>query len=224
MTPTSNLDFILIEDFEDKVKWRIKTRQGMQSYGKLIYREPLFPNARTNSQKELHDLFLNDLKFLRESADIQKRAKVVDQKYAYEVKCFFFNPGLDFLDIEPSIERQKEALPGQPRLIALWVYGYNKRHTLHAVFSNSSNHKVSVPMGRLDFFGWERIEVQVPAIIQKRNPKNANRFDFTFHGFRVKSQRNEEPGMFLFTFDAVMILSDKGAEEYPGALIKDKWR
>ena len=143
--------------------------------------------------------------------------------YSYELHCFFENPGLDSIKFEPNKRFVKTYYEGRPLAISLWVYGMNKRHKLFAVFTNYTKHKYLVPISSLDFTGWNRLYAKIPSYIQRRNPRRETRYDFTFKGFIIKSHKAEDSGLFLFTYDQVMLLIDTSEETYPGSDIKDKF-
>ena len=226
LKPSKTFDFMVLEDFEQKIPWQIKTKQAIQAYGRFVKKEPIFPAARSPYKKEINAFFNAELDHVRKSAALHNRPPIKDPTYSYEVQCFFSNPGRDVLDIAPPLrvgERLPPTISGRPRAFAIWVFGVNKKHSLYAIFSNVTGKRYRVLVSQLNFYGWERLEVTLPPYIQRRNPRNSNRFDFKFHGLRIASHASAEPGLFLFNFDMVVVMIDRSFSRYAGSQIKDNW-
>ena len=223
ITPSKIYDIMLLEDFENKVSWYIKTRQSINAYGRFIKKEPLYPDSKNSYLKQTDQLFSTDDRLLRESAGLHQRNQPDPAKFSFEVQAFFNQPGHDSLELRPR-RGKPHRIKGRPRSVAMWVYGVNKKHTLFALFSNHTQKVYPVKISRLDFVGWERLEVVIPPHIQRRNPAYSNQFDFQFVGLKVVSNARETPGLFLFNFDNVMVLVDREEEVYPGSKISDKWK
>jgi len=132
--PSVDNDFYLVEDFELKRSWQVKSKHSIQGYGRFIWKQPLFPGTKNIYNKSLNDLFVADIGVITRSAEIFRRPEVKEQRTAYEIQSFFAKPGLDNLEISSPYFDKYSTIDGRPRAFTIWVYGRSKKHTLFAVF------------------------------------------------------------------------------------------
>lgn len=220
ITPGKSDDFILFEDFEQKLHWKIEPKQSVKSYGRFIQKEPIFANSVNVNEQKLGKLFAKDQKWLNNSNQFFNRPKNKPARYSYEINCFFFKPGQNYINL---LRPQSTTTIGRPLILSMWVRSESKKHVMYAIFSNHHGRKYKVRVSDFDFYGWNRIEIVLPGYIAKRNPRNANKYEFVFHGFRIQSSSKEEASLFVFAYDNIMMLIDKRFDSYRGSEIKDNW-
>ncbi|MDH4201192.1 MAG: flagellar filament outer layer protein FlaA, partial [Spirochaetia bacterium] len=158
LRPGKNLDMMLIDDFEEKIKWNLANSLPVASILRFAEINPADRGINNPGSDKNENLYRDELDLLSESARIHGRTFSKTQKYSQELAVFFANPGIDYQFMQAP-EKDRHFLQGRPVAISLWVMGKGKRHALYAIFSNRVRQKIQIKMGNLDFSGWKRFEV-----------------------------------------------------------------
>lgn len=110
--------------------------------------------------------------------------------------------GENYADIVPS---SPKLFDGRIARASLWVWGGNFRHDLSLIFERTTDgYAYSVPMGKLDFYGWKRRTTSVPASISTKQRAAGDVSRYSFTKFRVYSDPRERVNniyVFLDNFD-----------------------
>jgi len=222
LNPGSDIEMLLVDDFEERVKWRVETLKPITWFLRFVKRVPE-SDYGFYADKKVHPLFAQDLDILKKSAEVQHRTPPAQQFYAQELQIFVSDPGKDavLIRIPESIH---QTWSGRPVALALWVYGTRKKERLYAVISNSVRKDNILKLTDLDFEGWKRVEVAIPVYLQKRNRNKTKSFDFRLEGLKLVTHASQEEGPSLFMFDLVMVLVDHGSNQFPGYKIRDEWK
>jgi len=222
LNPENGVEMLLVDDFEERVKWRVETLKPISWFLRFVKRVPESEYG-FYADKKVHPLFVQDLDILKKSAEVQHRSPPAEQLYAQELQIFISDPGKDavLIRIPESIH---QTWSGRPVALALWVYGTRKKERLYAVISNSVRKDTTLKLADLDFEGWKRIEVAIPVYLQKRNRNKTKSFDFRLEGLKLVTHASQEEGPSLFMFDLVMVLVDHGSNQFPGYKIRDEWK
>jgi len=219
--PNKDTEIYVYEDFSKKINWHIRSNTIGIEVG-FIERYPIFLRPRTTYDKvrALHDSI--DKKYIKASSKFFFRTTFKPEKFSSEVQVDFTRPGRDTITLVKNLKKKR--INGRAVSIAIWVFGYQKKHTLWGLFRDQMGRKQEYKISNLDFKGWGRIEKRVPYYLMKRNPRNSNHFDFDFYGLKVKSSHSETRGLFIFQFCRVMVLVDHQANQQMGYQIKDNWK
>ncbi len=220
--PSKKVEIHLFEDFELKLPWFNPHKAANQHMHRFVYLNPL---TEKKIQTPLKKMYKNDLLRLKISSEIHSRSAPRNQQFSYELRCFFIRPGKDSIIIRPNSHvLNKFRVKGLPRVFSLWVKSNLKRHKLYALFSDYRKKISAVYMGDLAFQGWLRLEQMIPSYLIKRNPHNQNKYEITFEGLKVQSAHSEPEGLYIITFDLLMLSLDHSQEYYPGSQMRDDIR
>ena len=214
------LDAVVVDDFEERIKWTVSTQKAIPYKQRFVERNPGEKDEYGLSPSS--DLFEKDYTYSQESAKLNSRPKLKASKYAAEFLMQFPEPGIDqALFLIPH--EVHNVVQGRPLAMSIWIYGYGKNHSLYAVISNSQHKKMKLKLSSMNFYGWKRIEVQIPISMHRRNRKTGGFHDFRIDGLLVASHRKEKPGHYNLIVDLIEVLVDK-SENYSGQRIIDNWK
>ena len=223
LRPSEDIDFFVLDDFEERIKWNLGNSLGIQSTLRFVDNSPVDKNLQNYENPDLEKTFRYETGVLEDSAKIHGRKFSKTQRSAQELTVFFSNPGYDYQVIETPA-KDKHFISGRPVAISVWVYGKNKKHIVYALFSNQIHEKIPVRIGDLNFKGWKRLEASIPASVSHRNRLNRNVREFRFDGFKITSHPHENTGSFSFLHDLVCVMVDIRGDEYSGSKMKDNWK
>ncbi len=134
---------------------------------------------------------------------------VVD-KYVLGVRVDYYKRGFNQFTITPARPLPVE---GIVKTISLWVVGRNSPHTLKILISDQFGNKAEITMGKLNFTGWKKMTVAVPATIKQLDYHYANKMGIKVDGFRVDCDPEETRGTYFFYLDDLRAVTDLFAEE-----------
>jgi hypothetical protein len=223
LKPSEKLEMMVIDDFEEKVKWKMSNTLGIPSRLRFVYKNPADRDVHNYGKNEDVKNYGIDMGVLKESAKIHGRKFSEDQKFAQELIVFFNNPGTDYQIIEAP-ENMSKFINGRALAVSVWVFGVKKKHVLYGLFSNQVRENIPVRIGDLNFSGWRRLEVSIGQQVIHRNRLNDKIYQFRFNGFKIVSHPKEPKGNFLFLHDLVSVLVDTDYNNYAGSEIKDGWK
>ncbi len=213
--PSKNLQFYLIEDFEEQLTWQVQNQRAIPSTTKFTPNTPLTQNDNNRTH------FFNDINRLSLSNKWHIENPRSQNIYAYEVHCFFNKPGVDFVILRPNKKHLRElTVLGFAKIFSLWVYSTRQNHKLSSIFRNSLGKLQTVSLTTLDFNGWRRVEIVVPKNTNTRNAKQGNHYSLTFVGLKVQSHKSAKPGLFVMALDNIILLLDHRYNTYPGSKLK----
>ena len=141
-----------------------------------------------------------------------------------EPSCLWLHTSFDLPGQQSYWLRPRDPVRLQGRLIlvSLWVHSGSWPHTLTLLFENAAGREVRVPLGRLDFHGWRRLEAYLPETLWQRGPIERP-YVHHFTGFLIESSPRAEAGAVSLLFDNLLVLSDHSQGRYPGAEVPDNW-
>lgn len=222
LEPTKKLDMMVLDDFEERVRWKPGNSLSIPSLLRYVYNSPLERSLSNYGNEKTEKLYQQELDILDRSAKIQGRTFHKSQNISQEIFMNFSNPGVDYQVIEPP-PHERYFIKGRPIAFSIWVFGKGKKHTLYALFSNRVREKIPLKIGNLQFYGWKRLEVTIPVYVPHRNRLNHNVYEFRFDGLKIMSNPNEQPGNFSFLCDLISVMIERTPVDYPGSQIDDHW-
>ena len=174
---------------------------------------------------------LSDIRFLFKTPDKKafENEKLLILEYAakdasFERSLFIhtsFNiPGQNF----HLIPHKALILKGQLIRASVWIHSNNTMNSLSLLFNNASGKDVEVNLGRLNWNGWKRIDVQLPASLYRRGKNYATRYRHSFTGFLIRSPTGRDTQNATLMIDNLLVMSDIKELSYPGNEILDDWK
>ena len=136
------------------------------------------------------------------------------------VKTFFGDMGFDRVEVSNA---QPFKITGKARQFSIWILGRNYKHTLWVRVRDYSGRIHKLKMGKLDFYGWRKMTVLVPAWLPQNTRYTLLGRTLLFESFFVVSDFKEPVGEFYFYVDGLKVIVDRGDLNYPGSEIKDVW-
>ncbi len=136
------------------------------------------------------------------------------------VKTYFLERGFDRVEISPPHEY---VIKGKARQFSVWALGRKFRHTLYIKLRDYKGITHTLPLGRLDYFGWRKLTVTVPGWLPQSTRFSLLDKNLHFVSLFVVSDVHDIGGEFYFYVDALKVLVDRTEATYPGAEIKDNW-
>lgn len=143
-----------------------------------------------------------------------------DPNHILGVKTYFHDRGFDRVEVSPPHEL---IIRGKARQFSVWVLGRNFRHTMGIKLRDYRGRIHTLPMGRLNFFGWRQMAVTVPGWLPQSTRYSMLDKNLHFVSLFVTSDRHEAPGDFYFYIDNLKVLIDRSQLQYPGSQIRDNW-
>jgi hypothetical protein len=123
---------------------------------------------------------------------------------------------------------------GAIKSFSVRVYGLNFPHSLSVVYENDLGEQKTIPMGSLNFDGWQRLTWENPAYIQDLRARTMRLYPLyplnsayiKFVGFLVKRDAASIGGDFIAYFRDVEVIYDKAVQNPKGTDIDDEatWR
>lgn len=188
----------VIDDFEGEQLWKPRAASAQ------------LDNVQFLKMKPEHPAFAEEGELCRVPGD----EKSLFLHFAFQ------DPGKEQFFIRPV---KPIRLPAQPVRISFWVHSNRYLHTLSVVLKNANGLEVRVPAGRLDFKGWRRIELKLPAEMYERGRRLERRYSSELSGILIESSPHESAGSAALSIDQMILLSDYADFRYPGAEIQDTW-
>lgn len=136
------------------------------------------------------------------------------------VQCSFTTPGRQHFEIRPA---EPLRIYGQPFRLSLWVHSQGYPHRLEFMFRNADGRPVRVDAGSLNWKGWRRLDLTLPAELNRPGKRIAHRFGAQLEGIVIRSHPSTEPGAVALMLDHLLILTDLQMVRRPGGEIIDRW-
>lgn len=223
LNPSRVYDFVLVDNFENPLPWRFGEKKAVESFSRLVSVD--FPQKYRQEEEKYAQSFVVDEEFVKKSAIIfQRNLSDFSQKEANKARelfLSFMHPGKER---ETYLLKKPITFTGIVKAVVFYLKSHNYQHSLYLLVSAPKIPLQEIYIRDLDFQGWQRFEVKIPAFYLRRNPKKQNLYEFTFHGFSIKSHFRENPGYCHLVLDQILVLVDRSEELLPGFEQKDQWR
>lgn len=219
--PSKNMEFFCVEDFESGIPWISHAGGAHEVISRFV---KTFPGDKSLSQKKkeyLYSAYKDDWQLFNDSNEIHNRKKLPAPEKVYEVRSYIRKPGLDYLYLEAP--HGVVYMDGSARMMTLYAHSRNYRHTAYGVFVKPGNNKIYVPLGDLNFDGWKRISVILPATIGYPDAHRSKAHVTAFAGIKIITHKMEPEGDLMIMLDLISFLVDKSMTHYSGSEIPDNW-
>lgn len=133
-----------------------------------------------------------------------------NDKFVLGVKVQFYKRGNVSYFIRPA---RPLPIEGITKTLSLWVVGRNTPNTLKVLISDQFNHRAAITMGKLNFSGWKKMTVAIPATIVQRDFHYTNKQGIKIDGFEVVCDPEEDYGSSFIYFDDLRAVTDLFSEE-----------
>ena len=135
------------------------------------------------------------------------------------IKSYVIDRGYDRVEVLPPNEY---IIRGKAKELKVWALGRKIRHTLYVKFRDYRGKLHKIKIGRLDFWGWREMSVNIPGWIPQSPTYAMLDKNLHFVSFFVESDKYEIPGTYYVYLDNFRIISDMS--EFTGdSFIKDTW-
>lgn len=124
--------------------------------------------------------------------------------YVLGVKAGFYGRDLVSISVKST---EALYLPGIVKLISVWVVGRGKDHMLSALVRGMDGQVMKLPMGKLNFFGWNKMEVAIPGELSQISVADSLN-GLHFLGFEIDTVFEQTIGTYYIYFDSLQITSD----------------
>lgn len=125
--------------------------------------------------------------------------------YVLGVKVGFYKRSVTSFAVLPSNPMPVE---GICKTVSVWVIGRNTDHMLKLLVKDHFGNKAEITMGKLNFAGWKKMTVAIPATIVQKNYHYANRMGIEILGFRVDCDPEEAYGSYYLYLDDLRATTD----------------
>jgi hypothetical protein len=108
---------------------------------------------------------------------------------------------------------------GISKLVTVWVAGRNFNHSIYLVLQDSQNRYFELYIDKLNFQGWKKLSVTIPAQNGDHNGIIQNDYHYTASmgikiiGFRIDVDPLEAYGTYFVYFDDLRVTTDLFAED-----------
>jgi hypothetical protein len=135
------------------------------------------------------------------------------------IKSYVIDRGYDRVEVLPPNEY---IIRGKAKELKVWTLGRKMRHTLYVKFRDYRGKLHKIKIGRLDFWGWKELTVDIPGWIPQSPTYAMLDKNLHFVSFFVESDLYEAPGTYYVYLDNFRIVSDMS--EFTGdEFIRDTW-
>ncbi len=184
---------------------------------------PYAPRANSTMLSDVRRIFRapEGAAFEREAALLRARlGESVRFERALFLHSSFELPGRQSYWLQPA---EPILVRGKALRASLWVHSDMYRHRLWLLFRTASGRDVRADAGPLLWRGWRRLDVALPAELQRRGRRQERPYDHHFTGFLIESSPHSDAGDFALMLDDVLVLTDLEELRYPGTELLDAW-
>lgn len=125
-------------------------------------------------------------------------------RYILGVKIQYFKSGYSWFSLKPP---RMIRIPGLVKQISVQVAGRNYQHELSFVIRDFNGFQHTLPVGKLNFVGWKKLSMLVPASIPQ-NEYHRYEAGIYFCGLRINCNPKETHGQYYAYFDDLMAETD----------------
>ncbi len=130
------------------------------------------------------------------------------------ITASWYRKGYNWLDLIPK----KEQLPfdGIVKTIDVWVWGGNFNYTLELHLKDYNDYQYVLPLGSLQFFGWQNLTTEIASSIPQLENYVPRRKGLTLLKMRFYSTPTERVDRFHVFLDYFKIVTDTYRDSYDG--------
>lgn len=184
---------------------------------------PYAPRANSTMLSDVRRIFRapEGAPFEREGALLRARlGEATSFERALFLHSSFELPGQQSYWLQPA---EPILVRGKLLRASLWVHSDMYRHRLWLLFRTASGREVRADAGPLLWRGWRRLDVGLPAELQRRGRRQERPYDHQFTGFLIESSPHSDAGDFALMIDNALVLADLEELRYPGTELLDVW-
>lgn len=127
----------------------------------------------------------------------------VDQ-YVLGVKTEFYARSITSISIESE---RPIFMSGLVKSLSVWVAGRGKEHKLSVVIRDMSDEVKVLDMGKLNFSGWKKLEINIPTRFNQKD-RNIETHGLYLLGFVINTKFEDTVGRYYIYFDDIRVISD----------------
>lgn len=131
-------------------------------------------------------------------------------EYVLGVKVAFNHRSHANVSVRP---KKPIKIPGITKALSIWVCGRSFRHRLYVHLIDHKGDEMMISLGLLDFAGWKRISIPVPATIKQEEYHNIEWRGVSFSGMTIQTDPEDSYGSFYVYFDELRAVTDIFQEE-----------
>ncbi len=131
-------------------------------------------------------------------------------RYVLGIKAEFFRRRATNIYVEAE---RPIPIPGIVKTLSVWVVGRNRNHRLNVVLNDYFGNLVVLPMGTMNFSGWQQMEVAIPPRIPQEDLYVGGDRGLQFVGFLIQPDLMQTYGSYYVYFDEMRVVTDLFAEE-----------
>lgn len=131
-------------------------------------------------------------------------------KYVLGMKIQYFKRGMNTFALFPVRPLPVE---GITKTLSLWVVGRNVNNILKVVIQDHFGNTAELSLGKLNFTGWKRLTVAIPATIIQRDFHYKDKMGIKVLGFKIECDPMEAYGSYYIYFDDLRAVTDLFSEE-----------
>lgn len=143
--------------------------------------------------------------------------------YVLGVKVEFYGRDYTYINIDA---KKPFYVPGIVKTLSIWVSGRSKQHRLSVHVRDMTGHLFTLPLGLLNFEGWQKMEIAIPPNLIQENI-NGRLTGLYLEGFQIDTEFTDTVGSYYIYFDDVRAISDviEEAIDYSTGVddISDAW-
>ena len=138
------------------------------------------------------------------------------------MQAAFDRKGFNYLEIFPvqegddGLEPVKITLPGRVKEMDLWVWGSQYNYTFEAHFEDYKGYVHVIPMGNVNFAGWQNLRIKIPTNIPQSQVYIPNYRVLKLIKFVLRTQPTENVSGFDFYMDHIKVLTDVFESRFDG--------
>jgi hypothetical protein len=134
-----------------------------------------------------------------------------NNRYVLGVKVAFNQRGYNHFTVRPA---RPIKIPGITKALSVWVCGRSFKHRLYVHVLDYKGSPMMLDMGPLDFVGWKKVAIPIPATIEQDNYHNTEWRGISLMGMSIQCDPEEAYGVYYVYFDEMRAISDIYSEEY----------
>lgn len=210
---TRNWQSIVVEDFDSGEGWYARG-------GKFLATADQYPDTR----------FPFDFRFVEGVWPEQMGRPESDPPSVFGVQGSFTRKGYNYIEIFPiedetgpdgEVVPRTIPLPGRPIAIDLWAWGSNFRYYLEVQVRDHRGIVHAIPMGHLNFGGWQNLHVDIPNHIPRAVRYVPQRRALELVKLVLWTTPEEAVDGFYFYVDQIKVLSDMFETRFDGEGLAD---
>lgn len=135
-------------------------------------------------------------------------------KYILGAKVEYFKTGYPWFSVTPP---RPVKIPGFTKEISVWVAGRNHNNRMSFYVYDINGKPQNIGNEALNFMGWKKITVQVPAKVEQENFRGQAEQGISFMGINIKVDPRDSYGKYYIYFDNLEARTDMYLETYKEA-------